>query len=59
MIYIEMKQEKFTSFINKLPTLLKNGWKTPDEGRIDKHICPDEDYFVCEYIGETVPKPKC
>lgn len=56
MIYIEMEQKKFASFIKQLPTLLKNGWKIPDEGRIDKHICPDEDYFSCEYVGELIPK---
>lgn len=51
-----MEQKKFALFIKQLPTLLKSGWKIPDEGRIDKRICPDEDYFACEYVGEAIPK---
>ena len=55
-MYIDMKKEDFNSFINNLPSLLKNGWKVHDVGQIKKHSDSEDSYFICEYALTEVDK---
>lgn len=51
-----MKNEKFSSFINQLPSLLKNGWKVYDEGQIEKNSDSEKSYLICEHTGSEIDK---
>lgn len=54
-MYIDMKNEKFSSFINQLPTLLKDGWRIY-EGQIEKNSDSEKSYLICEYTGSKIDK---